>query len=143
MIGPPDLLWGTVNTGIMLLSLVPTEICKKAAEKLDLRRTRLWLVVSLGFAAAFLGVRVLEFHHLNCDWSTTAYGSIVFAILVFHTAHLATDAYDSAVLTVLMFSKHAEGRRFVDVTENAVYWYFVVAAWIPLYATVYLAPRWL
>jgi cytochrome c oxidase subunit I+III len=34
-----------------------------------------------------------------------------------------------------------EGRRFVDVEENAFYWYFVVIAWIPVWFTIYVAPR--
>jgi cytochrome c oxidase subunit I+III len=31
--------------------------------------------------------------------------------------------------------------RFVDVSENTMYWYFVVASWLPIYALIYLAPR--
>ena len=49
----------------------------------------------------------------------------------------------SAVLAALMFSKHVEPKRFVDVSENALYWYFVVAWWIPIYLVVYFGPRWL
>jgi cytochrome c oxidase subunit I+III len=48
---------------------------------------------------------------------------------------------DTAVLTALMFTRRIEGARFVDVYENAVYWYFVVGIWLPLYAVVYVAPR--
>jgi len=29
----------------------------------------------------------------------------------------------------------------VDVSENSIYWYFVVAMWVPLYAVIYIAPR--
>jgi cytochrome c oxidase subunit I+III len=57
--------------------------------------------------------------------------------------HLLTDAFDSAVLAVLLFTGPLEGKRFGDVAENALYWNFVVAAWVPIYAIVYLAPRYL
>ena len=40
-----------------------------------------------------------------------------------------------------MFTRHGRGKRFVDVSENAFYWYFVVLAWLPIYAVVYLVPR--
>ena len=40
-----------------------------------------------------------------------------------------------------MFTGPIEERRFVDVSENAVYWYFVVAAWLPIYGVLYWAPR--
>ena len=35
-----------------------------------------------------------------------------------------------------------ERPRFVDVSENALYWYFVVWSWLPIYAVVYGAPYW-
>jgi hypothetical protein len=41
-----------------------------------------------------------------------------------------------------MFSKRVTGRRYVDVNENADYWWFIIVAWLPIYFTVYLVPRW-
>ena len=31
--------------------------------------------------------------------------------------------------------------RSLDVSENAMYWYFVVYSWLPIYAVIYLVPR--
>ena len=138
---PPELLWGTVNTAIMLASLVPNQLAKKAAEAHDLRGVRLWLCVGLLFGFAFLGVRVLEFAGLNVRWDSSAYGSVVWMLMGLHTVHLATDVADSVVLAVLFFTGPLEGRRFVDVSENSFYWYFVVLAWLPIYAVVYWGPR--
>ena len=138
---PPDLLWGTLNTGILLASAVPNQWAKNAAEAQQLGRVRLWLVVCLAFGLGFLIIRGLEFTTLNCAWDTNAYGSIVWAVMGLHTAHLLTDVVDTAVLTALMFTRHAHGRRFVDVSENAFYWYFVVLVWLPLYAVIYWVPR--
>jgi cytochrome c oxidase subunit I+III len=67
----------------------------------------------------------------------------VYFLLGLHSVHLITDVGDSIVLAVLMFTGPLEGTRFADVSENSVYWYFVVAAWVPIYAIIYLAPRWL
>jgi cytochrome c oxidase subunit 3 len=68
----------------------------------------------------------------------------VITLLGLHTVHLVTDLYDSAVLTVLMFTRHGDtGRRYVDVAENAIYWNFVIYVWLPIYVLLYLAPRWL
>jgi heme/copper-type cytochrome/quinol oxidase subunit 3 len=138
---PPGLLYGSVNTVIMLLSVVPNHLTKKAAQREDLRKVRRWLLVCLVFAVAFLVVRVFEYRTLNTHWYDSAYGSIVFALLTLHTTHLVTDFIDSTVLTVLMFTGPLEGRRYVDVSESADYWYFVVFAWVPIWLTIYLAPR--
>ncbi|GAA4330420.1 cytochrome c oxidase subunit 3 [Pigmentiphaga soli] len=138
---PPALLWGTVNTLVMLVSLVPNQWAKRAAEAHRLREVRIALVICMAFSFAFLGVRVLEFQSLNVRWDTDAYGSIVWLLLGLHTVHLLTDTYDSGVLTVLMFTGPLEGRRMADVNENAVYWYFVVLSWLAIYAVIYVAPR--
>ena len=45
------------------------------------------------------------------------------------------------VLAVLMHTGPLEGKRFADVSENAVYWYFVVLSWLPIYLVIYWAPR--
>jgi heme/copper-type cytochrome/quinol oxidase subunit 3 len=138
---PPALIYGTVNTVIMLASAIPNHFTKKAAEREDLRQVRAWLVVCFVFAAAFLVIRGFEYMALNTHWYDSAYGSIVFALLTLHTTHLVTDFIDSTVLTVLMFTGPLEGRRFVDVEENSAYWYFVVLTWLPIWFTIYIAPR--
>jgi cytochrome c oxidase subunit III len=140
-IAPPDLRWGTINTAIMLASILPNEFAKHAGEKVDLRGVRRWMVACLVFGVAFNAVRVYEFRHLNVFWDHDAYGSIVWVLLGLHTTHIVTDFLDTAVLTVLMFVGPIEEKRFIDVEENAVYWNFVVLAWLPIYGVIYWAPR--
>jgi heme/copper-type cytochrome/quinol oxidase subunit 3 len=137
----PDLTWGNINTLVMLGSLAPNWLAKRAAERLDLPKVRFWMVVCMAFALAFLAVRVFEFGVLNTRWDSNAYGSIVWMLMGLHTTHLVTDAYDSLVLTVLMYTGPLEGKRFVDVSENAAYWYFVVFSWLPIYAVIYWGAR--
>ena len=138
---PPDLLWGTINTAIMLVSIVPNHLAKRAGERYDLAGVRLWLVVTLLFGTALIAVRVMEFAALNVRWDSNAYGSVVWTLLGFHTVHLVTDFADSVVLAVMFFTGPLEGKRFVDVSENAGYWYFVVLSWLPIYAVVYWGAR--
>ena len=138
---PPELLWGTLNTVILVASGLPNHLAAKAAERADLRAVRLWLLAGLALGVGFHVIRALEFTTLNTHWSLNAYGSIVFSLLVLHTVHMVTDFIDTIVLTVLMFSGRVTGRRYVDVNENADYWWFVIVAWLPIYFTVYLVPR--
>ena len=58
-----------------------------------------------------------------------------------HTTHMITDLIDTGVLTVLMFTGPIDEHRFVDASENAMYWYFVVIVWLPIYGLIYIAPR--
>jgi heme/copper-type cytochrome/quinol oxidase subunit 3 len=139
----PDATLGTINTLVLLASVVPNQMAKSAAEKLDLKRVRALLLVCLAFGVAFLIVRAFEFSSLGARWDSNAYGSIVWFVMGIHTAHLLTDVVDTAVLTALVFTAHVEPKRMVDVSENALYWYFVVLSWLPIYVTVYFVPRWL
>ena len=138
---PPDLLWGTVNTLVMLASLVPNQLAMRAAKRQSVAGVRLWLCVSLLFACAFLALRVLEFAALNVRWDSSAYGSVVWLLMGLHTTHILTDWLDSLVLAVLFFTGPLDGKRFVDVSENSFYWYFVVGAWLPIYFVVYWGAR--
>jgi heme/copper-type cytochrome/quinol oxidase subunit 3 len=138
---PPDLFWGTLNTVILILSGIPNELARRAGERIDLAKVRLWMVVALAFGVLFNIVRFFEFQTLNCRWDTNAYGSIVWFILGMHTVHILTDVLDTGVLTALMFIGPIEEKRFVDVAENAAYWYFVLAVWLPAYGVIYWAPR--
>jgi cytochrome c oxidase subunit III len=140
-VAPPDLRWGLINTLILFASLVPNELARRAGEQVDLRAVRIWMVACLLFGAAFNVARIYEFRHLNVLWDRDAYGSIVWMLLGLHTTHIVTDFLDTAVLTVLMFTGPVEEKRFIDVEENAVYWYFVVLAWLPIYGVIYWAPR--
>jgi heme/copper-type cytochrome/quinol oxidase subunit 3 len=137
----PELFWGSLNTLVLLASMLPNQLAKRAAEREDKQGARWWLVACLLFALAFLVVRVFEFGALNTRWDSNAYGSVVWMLLALHTTHLVTDTIDTAVLAVLMFTGPLEGKRFVDVSENAMYWYFVVGSWLPIYAVIYWGAR--
>ena len=137
---PPRLLWGTINTVLLFVSMWPNELARRAANAENRRVARRWLVVCALFAIAFLAIRALEFGALNISWDANAYGSVIWLLLGLHTTHLITDLVDTVVLGVLLFTGPFEGKRFSDVSENAVYWYFVVASWLPIYAVIYLAP---
>jgi len=138
---PPNHWPGTAMLILLLASLWPNAMADRAARDEHLGRVRLWLIVMtvLGFVA--VGIRFWEFAHLNVRWDSNAYGSITWFVLGLHAVHLITDLGDTVVLAALMFTRHVTGKRYSDVSDNAFYWYFVVASWVPLYAMLYGIPR--
>jgi heme/copper-type cytochrome/quinol oxidase subunit 3 len=140
---PPDLLPGALFTIIILLSEIPNTLLKKAAEKEQRERVILLITLLDLMGLVLLVIRGFEFAHLNVRWSDNAYGSILWALLLLHTIHILTDWAESVVLTVLMCTDHGKvPRRFVDVSEDALYWRFVWITWLPIFALIYLVPRW-
>ena len=140
---PPDLLAGTLFTILILLSEIPNTIAKHAAEKGQLRKLRRLMLVICGISLILFLLRGWEFASLNVLWYDNAYGSIIWALLLLHAAHFVTDWVETLVLTGLMHGEHGvEGRRFVDVSENCLYWRFVWLTWLPIYLLIYWLPRW-
>jgi heme/copper-type cytochrome/quinol oxidase subunit 3 len=139
---PPNWIAGTLFTIVMLLSEIPNTLVKRAAEHGRLREVRKLLVLTVGIGVVLLIIRGFEFNSLNVKWYDNAYGSIIWALLVLHTTHILTDWGDTLVLAGLMHTRHGiVGRRFIDVSENSLYWRFVWIAWLPIYFLIYWLPR--
>jgi cytochrome c oxidase subunit III len=138
----PDLLPGTIVTLILLASLLPNYMVARWAERQDLAKVKLGMIVMSILGIVPLVVRMFEFPAMNVSWDSNAYGSIVWTLLGLHTTHIITDLVDTLVLGALMFTRHGDNpRRFGDVQDNAMYWNFVVIAWLPIYGCIYWIPR--
>lgn len=139
---PPDLLPGTLVTLILLASLAPNILISRWAERQDLRKVRIGVVIMSILGIAPLVVRIFEFPALKVSWDSNAYGSVVWTLLGLHTTHIITDLVDTLVLAALMFTRHGSNeRRFGDVQDNAMYWNFVVVTWLPIYGCIYWLAR--
>ena len=139
---PPDLLASSLLTAVLVLSAWPNQLLKSAAKEEDLPRIQRLLLLMSVLGIVVLAIRAFEFGTLRVLWDQNAYGSIIWALLGLHTAHILTDVVDTFVLTALMFTRHAKGKRFSDVEDNAFYWDFVVLSWLPIYVLIYWIPRW-
>ena len=138
----PDLGPGTWVTAILLASVVPNYLVQRWAERENQRLVQIGLVAMSLFGIAPLVPRAFEFAALNVSWDANAYGSTVWLLLGLHTTHIVTDLIDTIVLAALMFTRHGpQTRRFGDVMDNALYWNFVVLAWLPIYFVIYWMPR--
>jgi cytochrome c oxidase subunit 3 len=141
---PPDLLAGSLLTVLIVLTEIPNGAVKRAAERCDLEAVRRGLVLMSLVVLPLFVLRGFEFASLNVLWTDNAYGSVVWMLLLVHTFHLITDWGDTVVLTALMFTEHGkEANRFVDTSENALYWRFVWGSWLIVYLLIYWVPRWL
>jgi heme/copper-type cytochrome/quinol oxidase subunit 3 len=131
------LLPSTLLTLLLVASWWPNRKASEAAHREDLGASRRWLVVMSVIGVAATALRTWEIWALPVRWDSDAYGSMVWLILGLHAAHLVTDLADTLVLTALMFTRHGGGRRFTDISDNSLYWNFVILAWLPLYLLLY------
>ena len=138
----PDLAIPTLNVAMLVVSILPMWYAAKLArsrEKAKVIRALLLVCVVFGIAAAIL--RILEFKGVHTRWNANAYGAIVWSILGVHFAHLIAATFETLSIAVLILVGPVEEKSYVDVTANAVYWYFVALSWVVCYALVFLVPR--
>jgi heme/copper-type cytochrome/quinol oxidase subunit 3 len=138
----PGLLLPTIGVLVLLAKCVPMFLASKAAQRMDFAGTRRWLSVTTVVAVATLVIRWFEFKlSLNVRWDTNAYGSALWAVYFAHTTLMVTDVLETGAITAIFFTDRVEPKLYPDVEDDAFYEYFLVAAWVVLYAIVILGPR--
>jgi len=139
---PPDLFVPTISLAVLLAMLVPTYVFARAAKKLDTAGVKRWMWVAVTMMLLAVALRLKEFSSLNVRWDANTYASVTWAIVFVHFTLLLADTLETVVFTVVM-TRGGPDRYYPGVDEDAFYSYFMVAAWIPCYVTVYLVPRWM
>jgi cytochrome c oxidase subunit I+III len=139
-ISNPDLLLPSINTLILMASSLPVYFADQGIRKGNQFRLRAGLVVGFILGALFLVLKYVEYSNLDYNWATNAYASISWTIVGFHSAHVVTLLLKTLVVGYFAFQGYFNEERNAGVQANGLYWHFVVLIWIPLYATLYLAP---
>jgi heme/copper-type cytochrome/quinol oxidase subunit 3 len=119
-------------------------MAQQASKKLDVRGVRLWLTIGGFGSLPILVIRWFELWALNVRWDTNAYGSAAWVIVSLHATLLLLDIGDTIGFALFYWIRDKMPvKSMSDVSDNSLYWYFMVATWIPLYVLLYLGPRFL
>jgi heme/copper-type cytochrome/quinol oxidase subunit 3 len=137
----PGLGAALANVVLMLVSLFPNHLLSRAAVRQDLSAIRVLLTVGLLFNLAFVVLRWFELMQLHVRWDLNAYGSSAWLVLVTHGTLLLLNVLETAVMCAMAWTGRWEAKHFSDVVDAALYWYFMVLSWMPLFALVFLLPR--
>lgn len=138
----PSLGIPVVQLIVMLISIVPMFLAARYARRLDVSGTRVALLIALLIKVGILVLRWYEFPALNTQWNSDAYGSAAWIVMGFHTTLLILDVAEDAGFALILWTGRARAETMSDVVDDVLYWYFTVAAWIPLFVLLFLYPRW-
>jgi len=136
----PDLGLAAVQVALMVVSNVPMVLVDRAARRLDLTAVRAGMVIMSLLVVVMCVLRGFEFAALNVRWDDNAYGTAAWAILVSHGTLLLVETIETLVQTALVDSPNLEQRDIAAISDNALYWYFMTSAWVPLAAITFLTP---
>lgn len=140
----PELPLPTMATLILLASSGVMHWSDKQIRRDQERKLAIGLTTGIALAVAFLGLKAYEYlHHVEYRWDDHAYGSIVWTIVGFHSAHVIALVLKTTVVATLAWRGYFSREWRLAITTNGIYWHFVVIIWIPLYLVLYWAPRFL
>jgi cytochrome c oxidase subunit III len=132
---------------VMTILLAASSLFVFAAESGIRRGSQRSLVLGLATAfllgLAFLGLQIWETVVVAREFTprTDTYGSLFFTITGAHSAHLVVGLLLVAWIQVRSWFRAYTLRRHLGVQMASIYWHFVVAVQIAIFATLYLSPR--
>lgn len=140
-IDQPELLLPSINTLILLGSGIAMFFADQGISKDRQLQLKVGKIVALLLAITFLVLKYIEYSGYDYDWTTHAYGSIVWTMTGFHVAHVIGVILKTFVVLAMALRGMFTAQRRLAVQVNGIYWYFVVLIWLPLFFTIYISPR--
>jgi cytochrome c oxidase subunit III len=140
-IDKPDLLLPTINTVVLIVSGIAMLYAKRAIVRGDQLGLKLGQALAILLGIVFLVIKYVEYSGYDYDWSTHAYGSIVWTITGFHSAHVISVVMKGFVVLGMALRGMFRPDRHLAFEVSTIYWTFVVVIWLPLYFTMYVSPR--
>lgn len=137
----PSLAVPTINVAVLFLSALVMIWVDVSARRANKRAVQIGLLICLILNVGSVVLRGFEFPAIKFRWNSNAYGSAVWSILILHLMHLIVESAEAFILLLYVFNRKFDLRHRIDVTVLAVYWYWVTIIYLPLYAIIYLGPR--
>ncbi len=138
--GPPKLGLAIAGT-IVLLAGSLTMWWGERGIRQDRRAPLLiGLAVSILLAIVFIVLEAIEWSHKGFSPASHAYGSLYFTVTGFHMLHVVVGVLMLATLLVWASRGYFGARRHSTVSIGVLYWHFVTAVWIAVFASFYVMP---
>jgi cytochrome c oxidase subunit 3 len=137
-IAPPKLWPIALFTVVLLASSLPLLWGEAAIRRNRVGQLRVALAVSWLLGAAFVVNQVIEFHTLEFSAKDNAYASLFVVITGLHGLHLVAGLLMSLVVQIKASIGWFDAGRHQTVTLFSMYWHFVDAVWIFVFASLYL-----
>lgn len=136
----PSLTYALPSTVVALISCALTWWGVRAV--LTDRRpvALLAFIAALILGIVFVGLEILDWHAKPFHLGTSSYSSIYFVTTGLDLVHWLVGLGLFFFLILWTALGYFGSRRSLVVTVSALYWYFITALWLAIFATFYLSP---
>ena len=138
-IKPPELHLSLPFSFVLWGSSIPIFYAEAAIGRDDQVGLRAGLLVSGVMGLAFLGYTLYDFNSLTFGWRTNAYGSIFYLIVGLHALHVVIGLGMNAIVEIKAWQGKFSSTRNTTVEVFSLYWHFVDAVWIAVFASLFLS----
>lgn len=118
----PDLMLPIINTLILLASGVAMRIADNGGKNEQRGKLLGGQAAALALAAIFLALKWIEYSGYDYDWSTHAYGSVTYAITIFHAGHVVSVVLKGLVVFAMAARGMFTRERRLALEVNGLYW---------------------
>ena len=141
-IAAPELYLSVPFSFVLWGSSLPVFYAERAIRRGSQRGLRAGLLVSACMGLAFLAFTAKDFYDLNFGWRDNAYGSIFYTIVGLHALHVLIGLGMNVVVEVKAWQGKFTESRHTSVEVFGLYWHFVDAVWIFVFASLFLSEAW-
>ena len=158
VVGSRDLsvFLGGLNTGILLCSSFCMALAVHAAQRIQINRLIIYLVLTELIGAVFLGIKFLEYYqhykdHLVPGLNFAYVGEhanrvelfmvFYFILTGMHAVHMLVGLGVLTTLTILAIRGHFDNGAYDPVDIGGLYWHFVDIVWVFIFPLLYLVKR--
>jgi cytochrome c oxidase subunit III len=136
----PPLKLALPNTLLLLLSSLVAWWGERGVLHRRRAQALLGFTGALLMGAGFATVQWLEWHSKTYRLGTSSYSSLYFVTTGFHMAHVLVGLAVLAAIAAWTALDYFSPRRRLVVSAGVLYWHFVDAVWLFVFATYYLTP---
>ena len=152
-----NIYWGAANTGILIISSLTMAFAVRSAQTSQPAKTQVfWLLSTMVFGAAFLGIKAIEYtdkfrDHIvpgaHFQWDglypkpAEQFYSLYFAMTGLHALHMIIGLGIMSVIAFMAWRKTFDSDYYTPVEVAGLYWHFVDIVWIYLFPLLYLIGR--
>jgi heme/copper-type cytochrome/quinol oxidase subunit 3 len=129
------------NTFILICSSVTMVQALAAVQRGDLRKTKLFLCLTVLGGAFFLSIQAIEYWkllHEGFNPHVSLFGSIFFTTTGFHGFHVLCGVICMAFVTGKALLGRYTQASHLGIETIGLYWHFVDLVWIVLFTIIYL-----
>jgi cytochrome c oxidase subunit 3 len=147
-------LYGTINTAILLTSSLTMALAVHAAQQSQRRALVRYLFVTVLLGCCFLGIKGLEYHddlkehlwpgrHFRGDLPPQAqiFWFLYWAMTGLHALHVTVGIVLLGIIGWMARRGRFSSYYYTPVEVSGLYWHFVDIVWIYLYPLLYLISR--